>query len=234
MIARNERLQRLGYYSFPLWIFALALYLYMHTPVHLPISLEPKSGYLAVAIPQALELGDGLNLANANGPVSSPSWWREGVSIAPNISVAPDGRKVADRLVETKSTGRHRVGTQVGNVLPNETYTISVYVKSAERHAIQLEMAGTPKGSYGRVQFDLAKKAAMAQAGDVSDLAIQQLPGGWFRCSATMRYLSGTVTFNFSIMTEPLDVVYPGDSDAGLLIWGVQFEPGNRPRGYAH
>lgn len=230
---RNKPLQRIGYYTFPLCIFALTFYLYVNTPVHAPISLQPETGYLAVAVPHALELGDGPNLAHANGPVSGSSWWREGVVVVQNVSIAPDGTKTADELVETTGNGRHRIGTKVDNVVSGEIYTVSVYVQSAGRHAVQLEMAGAPKGAYGRVQFDLAQRAAMAQAGDVSDLDIQQLPGGWYRCSATMRYNARTATFNFSVMTEPFEVIYSGNSKSGLLMWGVQFEPGNQPRGYS-
>jgi hypothetical protein len=59
------------------------------------------------------------------------------------------------------------------------------------------------------------------------------LPDGWFRCWAAMPYTGDTADLALALLGVHAAVIYAGSSSAGVLIWGVQFEPGDRPRGYA-
>jgi hypothetical protein len=79
----------------------------------------------------------------------------------------------------------------------------------------------------------LQDRAVVYESGDVDRAGMQALPDGWLRCWAAMPYSSDNAVFDFALMGRHAERVYRGNSSTGLLIWGVQFEPGDGPRAYA-
>jgi hypothetical protein len=120
-------------------------------------------------------------------------------------------------------------------VTAGAVHTLSLFVKPAERIAMQFEMRDQGPGKYGIVQFNFHDAAVAYESGDVSEAGLQALPDGWFRCWAAMPYSGDTAVFNVALLGSHAAQVYRGRGWgwAGILIWGVQFEPGDRPRGYA-
>jgi hypothetical protein len=104
---------------------------------------------------------------------------------------------------------------------------------SLYRTSSESQPPSTYGASYGIARFDLGRTEVTAKSGDVSDLGIQELPNGWFRCWRAMPYATGEAVFNFALVTGNGVAPYAGDNLARLLVWGVQFEPGGRPEGYA-
>jgi hypothetical protein len=214
-------------------LLALAGYLYLKEPRHAADALTGRL-LLAVAGPvQAFERGSGANLASPVAAVAGGRWSLDRVAVVSGAAVAPDGSKTADRLVETSDHGPHRIETVVSGVTAGGVYTLSIYAKAAERIAIQFEMRDQRAGKSGIVQFNLNDAAATYAGGFVSDVGVQALPDGWFRLWAAMPYSGDAAGLNFALLREHGAVAYRGSSSAGLLIWGVQFEAGDRPRGYA-
>jgi hypothetical protein len=214
-------------------LLVLAGYVYSQEQRH---PTDPLTGRLPLFIAgpvQAFERGSGPNLASPVAFVDGGRWRWYRVAIAAGAAVAPDGSNTADRLVETSDYGRHRIATVVPGVTAGGVYTLSIYAKAAGRTAMQFEMRGREPGEYGIVQFNLNDAAATYAGGFVSDVGVQALPDGWFRLWAAMPYSGDTAGLNFTLLREHGAVAYRGSSSAGLLIWGVQFEPGDRPSGYA-
>lgn len=213
-------------------LLVFAGYLYHVSPARPPISFTKLP--LAIAVPvQGLNTGDGPNLFHDNASFASPRWSEEKLFVDPNAAIAPDDTMTAVRLVEKSGFGRHRTVTNLSGVVANQIYTLSLYIKPAERGGMQFEMADFPSGKYGLVQFDLTQKAVMSEKGDTTDVGIEELPKGWYRCWVAMPYTSEAVAFSFDLLTEDGSVTHFGDSNAGILVWGIQFEPGSRPIGYA-
>jgi hypothetical protein len=229
----SDRMLKIGDGIIIVLLLMFAAYLYYEARKHSTISMAEKLSFASAQPVQGLETGAGSNLARPSGPFGDALWWRERLVVIPAFGIAPDRTKTADRLVETSEFGRHRAGTTVTGARAGEAHTLSLYVKRGERQEIQFEMADTPSGEYGLARFDLTRKVVVTKSGDVSDAGMQVLPDGWYRCWATMLYASETVTFNFSLMVDDEAIFYSGDSHDGLLVWGIQFEPGSRPRGYA-
>jgi hypothetical protein len=214
-------------------LLVLAGYLYSQEHRHATDALTGRLP-LSVAGPvQAFERGSGPNLALPVAAFAGGRWRLDQVAVAPSAAVAPDGSKTADRLVETADYGRHRIETVVSGVTAGKVYTLSIYVKPAGRSAMQLEMGDQGAGKSGIVQFNFNDAAVTYANADVSDAGVQALPDGWFRCWAATPYSGATAALNVALLGMHGAVAYRGSSSAGLLIWGVQFEPGERPRGYA-
>jgi hypothetical protein len=214
-------------------LLAFAGFLYHAAPSHPTISLAGKSPLAVAERHGGLEFGTGPNLALQAGPLIGGRWKLHNAILEPAADRTPDGSSTAHRLLETPGNAPHTVQATVTGLAPSEVYTLSLFVKPAERVAVQFEMLGDPAGKYGLVRFNLADGTVVFAGGDLSDTGIEALPDGWYRCWAAMNYARETAVFNF----RPLDAhgapSYAGRRSTGLFIWGVQFEPGERPRGYA-
>ena len=135
-------------------------------------------------------------------------------------------------MTETAGGDFHRVVLLVPGAKVAGDFTLSVFVKPAERHALQFEMTEA-KGHYGVALFDLVKKQVVTETGDIEDAGIQELPGGWFRCWAVMSYKSTSPAFNITVLADSLAVEYSGSDGEGLYIWGPQFEAASEIHGYS-
>jgi hypothetical protein len=214
-------------------LLAFAGFLYYAAPSHPKVSLmwQPP---IAIAAPIAgLERGNGPNLALQVGPFTSGRWRLDQAAVDPGVAVAPDGSKTADRLVETWGNGLHRIEATVPGVTPGTVHTLSLFVKPSGFVAIQFEMRDARAGKYGLAHCNLRDMAVTFEGGDVSSAGLQALPDGWFRCWAAMPFSGDTAVFNFALLDRRSMLSRLRFGSGGLLIWGVQFEPGDRPRGYA-
>lgn len=179
------------------------------------------------------ERGDGPNLALQVGPFTSERWRLDRAVLKTGSAVAPDGSKTADRLVETWGAGLHRIETTVTGLTPGAAHTLSLFVKADGYVAIRFEMRDGPPGKHGLAHFNLRDKAITFEGGDISNAGLQALSDGWYRCWAAMPYSSNTAVFNFTLLDRRGVLSRLIFGSGGLLIWGVQLEPGDRPRGYA-
>jgi hypothetical protein len=228
----HDRMQRIRDSVFVVLLLGLAGYLYHEAPQHPIVALDEKPALIVAQPIQGLELGNGPNLVAPNGDFTNNRWRTDSAALVSNAATAPDKSNTAVRLVETARNDRHRIETSVNGVTPGEVHTLSLYIKPAERGKIQFEMRDGKVGKYGNALFDLVRKAVVAESGDVSDSGIQELPDGWLRCWAAMPYATNEAVFNFALIIAS-GTSYGGSGGSGLLIWGVQFEPGSRPGGYA-
>jgi hypothetical protein len=214
-------------------LLALAGYFLWQEPPHPTDPLTGKLPMVGADPVPGLQHGDGPNLASPVADFAGGGWRLERVTVVPRFAVAPDGSKTAVRLVETWNEGLHRIETTVSGVTPGAVHTLSLFVKADELAAIQFEMRDARVGKYGLAHFNLQDKGVTFEGGDVSDAGLQALPDGWYRCWAAMPYSSDTAVFNFALLGRGGVFTRRSFGLGGLLIWGVQFEPGDRPRGYA-
>jgi hypothetical protein len=144
----------------------------------------------------------------------------------------PTGTKTATRLMEDSNDGRHRIEGSADGLQPRLVHTLSLYVKTAERSGFILEMRDRRPGKYGVVRFDL-KKRVLIKAGDLRDAGMRIEGNGWVRCWAAMPFDSDHAVYTFGLLGPPDGApVYKGNGRSGLLIWGSQLEPADRPGSY--
>lgn len=173
--------------------------------------LEPAFNYLWVLSNEQLERYP-LNLTpypfNQN-PLADPEtldgagWERSEVSVSPDTALAPDGRKVADRLTITQPLHSLR---QVVAVQPGQTYTFSFFAKNN----------GGTAAAYSI--YDISKAADLVPTTSY----MGQLSAKWSQISVS-----------FTVPADTTEVaLYPlRDSGDGvsLLIWGVRLDAGAAP-----
>jgi len=165
--------------------------------------------------------GASTNLLTYSEQFDNGAWVKTRASVSANTTstLDPFGTNMADKLVEdTSISNSHYIGQNIG-VTSGTSYTLSIFVKAAERTQACLGNVSANKFAY----FDLAAGNVISSTSGVS-AEIKQLANGWFRCS--MNYTSSaTATQSHGILTcINGNLGYTGDGTSGLYIFGAQLE----------
>lgn len=201
------------------------------------------SGGLAAPLPLPSGTGDSLpqpsagqNLLWPSADFTNPKWTHyQLAAIEPAAAKAPDGAIAATRLVESSDNGKHFIVTVQIGAQPKTIQTFSVYFNGADR-SIWLEMRDDNPGKYGTALCNLPgpnMHGYVNKSGDALDGGVDDVGDGWYRCWAAMPYDRPNVVLAIELRNWNGNTQYRGNGHSGVLIWGAQFEPGNRPSAYA-
>ena len=163
-------------------------------------------------------------------------WGKTAISMSANSATAPDGTTTAEKMVEdTSSATAHKSVNAVIAGTAGTTYTGSVYLKSAGRTYVSVQMTSGglwPTASNPYLVLNLSSCTA-ASTYNVLATTTQALPNNWCRVSITQTLsTSGSTGLNFVLMTNSNTDVYTGDGTSGVYIWGAQFEQGANASSY--
>lgn len=170
------------------------------------------------------------NLFTYSEDFSDSSWGKSNSTILSNVSAttAPDGTNTADKLVENSSTGNKEVNKLIGAVNGGVNYTMSAFVKAAERTLIRFAMTTARFGPATNAYFNLSSGTVTLTTGGVVSASITPVGNGWFRCSATMLTVSSGLNLAFITLVESSTITdYTGNGTSGIYIWGAQVEIGS-------
>jgi len=154
-------------------------------------------------------------------------WTTQNASVTANAATAPDGTTTADLITEDSSSTYHRAQRNAG-VSPSTIYTASVFLRkpaSNGRQYAKLEIYGfgASNDNIAIAYFDLV--GGIVAHVQVGSAAIQNVGGGWFRCSVTAT--TGTGHTGIAVSVGPsagTAYAYQGDNASGVLAWGAQVE----------
>lgn len=181
----------------------------------------PRIDYLNSTCPSILLEPQKTNVQTWSEDFSNAVYLKVGASVTTNAIVAPDGTTTADKLIEDTSNGFHTADIFQPPVGAGD-YTISVFVKAAERTKFQI------LGFYaltGNVDFDLTAGTATTFA-PAKNGKIENYGNGWFRCQATFADLTGAAAqILLNILNDSGASNYVGNGTSGLYLWGAQLEP---------
>ena len=198
----------------------------------------PRLTYSGSSCPQFLFEPQRINsLVQSNG--FGTTWTLNAATVTASQGTSPDGTNNAWKLNEDTSNGTHDVRqASAVNVTAGTRYTISVFVKPAERNQVALQ---TNIGSaYDFTRFNLTGTGsvypASIQPGHTA--SISQVGNGWFRIIDTVpagtsepKYFSINLQSS-SINTTPNDSYTGTSATAGVYIYGAQIEAGRYPTSY--
>ena len=188
----------------------------------------PRLNYLNASCPSILVDPQRTNVQISSEDFSNAIYLQIGVTVTTNAIVAPDGNTTADKIVEDTSTGFHTIDI-LNPPVGAGSYTVSVFVKAAERTKFQI------LGFFaltGNVTFDLTAGTATTTAPALNG-KIENYGNGWFRCSATFTDLTGVnAQILFNILNNSGSNGYTGTSGSGLYLWGAQLEAGTYSTSY--
>ena len=171
------------------------------------------------------------NLLTYSDQFDNAAWTKTGLTVTPNIAIAPDGTLTADRLVEGTGTEQRRINRNV--TVPSGTmFAWSIHVASdAARKGVTLYISSSAGG--GIADFDLlngTKSTALVSGGAV--VASDAIPFSdgtyrlWIAVQTTAAVTSVGVNCYFSNVPADGNAIYTGDGTSGVSAWGAQLEEG--------
>lgn len=164
---------------------------------------------------------------------NTAAWYITRSSITVNAVTAPDGTLTADKLVEnTDTSSSHYLYCRV-NVTAGTTYTLSFYVKAAERTNVALQFwPNNAAFAYSNAFFNIGT-GVITNSAQVDSATIAPIGNGWHRISATKTATSTALaTISVALVSTGTTIDYTGDGTSGIYVWGAQLEAGTIQTSY--
>jgi hypothetical protein len=140
-----------------------------------------------------------------------------------NVAVAPSGYQEAEKLIENTSNSTHFWGVGL-SYTSGTTYTLSVYIKAAERDEFLIQVGNPSVINFGAV-FNLSTKV-VNNLGSGTALMVDA-GNGWYRCIIQSVTALSTGSTNLNCFLRSGGTInYTGDGTSGAYFWGVQREIG--------
>ena len=161
------------------------------------------------------------------------TWVPTDASVTSNTVVSPDGTLTGDKLVEGTGTGGHLLVQDVTGLADNTTYTVSCFVKAAERSWVAITLTDKV-GNNHRVWYNVSTGTQGTTNGIVSAFSATNVGNGWYRLSVSASSSTGAFAVQMRISLGSADntASYTGNGYSGIYIWGAQLEAGTRSSSY--
>jgi hypothetical protein len=185
----------------------------------------PRLDYTGGGCPSLLLEPQRTNVALYSEQFGNAAWFKFEGTITPNVISAPDGTISADLFLDTAVSQEHVVEQGVSTGVGVHTW--SVFAKAQNLNFLIINAFS---GSSNRTWFNLSNGTIGTNAAG-STATITNYGNGWYRCSVTRNYTSGS--FLFVAQTAPSDGVfsYTGSVN-GIYLWGAQVELGSYVSSY--
>lgn len=174
--------------------------------------------------------GASTNLLTYSEDLTQSAWIKYGTTISANATTAPDGTTTADKIVEDTSTGSHSVANTYGAMVAGTVYTLSAYVKPAERNFVRLSVASIASTS---ITVNLTTKEVQGATSGVLNYRVEKVGDSWLRVSLTFQpSISGNAVCTAWVVKEFQVGSYTGDGTSGIYVWGMQLEVSSSATSY--
>lgn len=177
------------------------------------------------------ELGS-TNLCLQSEDLTNASWAKGASTISANSTAAPDGAATADKIQEDNTNAVHFVTQPLAKSALAITYSVTVYLKQAERTFAFLQ-CDDGAGNGALVYFNLVTGAiSTAAAGigagpftGISATPAVQAGNGFWRCNLNFTSNAvGTLTIAYGPVAATGTQAYVGTTGSGIFAWGAQVE----------
>jgi len=163
---------------------------------------------------------------------SSGYWNKANTTIETTTIVSPDGSSNTYKLFATTSTSSHFTDyDSYTGASSGQTYTFSLFVKSAGSDFVQLASSSGFPAMYQNFNLSTGAKAS----GDISNATIEAYPNGWYIISVTET--TNCTSRRFLIVPVLTDAAripsFAGNAqEDGVYIFGAQLEEQSHPTSY--
>lgn len=172
------------------------------------------------------------NLLTYSQQFDNAAWTKVLTTVTSTSIVAPDGTSTAEKYAGTNGATTRQSVYQLYNFTAGTQYTLSVFVKQAERRyfSFWFDSPNISEGAYYGAGNIIDLQTGTIATGTQA-MTITSFGNGWYRCSVSATpTVSGSFALSFAIGSPnnssgaPYDAT--GDGTSGIYIWGTQLEKG--------
>lgn len=191
--------------------------------------LNTRFGYSCAR--QLTELTGRTNLLLRSEEFDNASWTKTNVTVSANAVVGPDGASTADSILETVTSGQHRVEQVISKATSILAYAFTFYIKPNGRDWIYVSMRQSTNilNRWYNITTGTVGSATTVSGGNTfthTGANILDAGNGWFKvemnCNSnnanSMTLMVASSTGN-NVTTD-----FAGDTSKGFYIWGAQLE----------
>ena len=163
------------------------------------------------------------NFANTTG------WTPSNTVIIPNAGMTPAGTYTATKIVDTlDGSGTFHYVVSAGISIASSTqYSFSIFAKAGET----TNVAVYPINGSNGASFNLSSGTVFFNDTGVTG-SIRTFANGWHRCTVTITSNSAASAATPRVYLLKPGTNYTGTGNAGVFIWGAQFEQSGIPLSY--
>ena len=173
---------------------------------------------------------DNRNIFSYTEDFGNAFWFKDAVTITNNSITAPNGTLTADSIVENTANTQHYVGVLSGLTLTAVPYTISAYLKKANRNWASVGLFNGTDSKSAWFNLDTGTIGTI-NAGVTATIA--DAGNGWYRCSVTRTMAAVSNNFvAFSPQISDGSSSHLGNGLVGVYCWGAQLELGSTATTY--
>lgn len=174
--------------------------------------------------------GASTNLLTYSEDLTKSVWTKNRSTISANADTAPDGTTSADKLIENTLDGSHNTYNSYGTMVAGTVYTLSAYLKPAERNIARISVGG---GVSVGITVNLTTKEPLGVPAAVLAYKIEEVGNSWLRVSVTFNpSTSGNALCTAWIYQDSSTGYYTGDGTSGIYVWGMQLEASSAATSY--
>ena len=189
-----------------------------------PVANVPRLDYLGSSCPRLLLEPQRSSLVTFSEQPNNAIWTKRNTTISANSATSPDGYTNADKIQEDTTNDRHDI-YQDFNVTSGTAYTISAFVKAAERTFCFLTF-GSSNVSPDNAFFNLSTGAVVSSPAAVTS-TITSYGNGWYRITSTATAVASGLAYVVNGPTlNASGISYQGVSGSGILVYGYGAEAG--------
>jgi hypothetical protein len=166
------------------------------------------------------------NLLLRSEEFNDAAWSKTNATITANSIISPSGIQNADKIVEVNGGFAPRM-TALPTLVIGTAYTLSFYLKSAERNQVRVVF----ESSLARSAYFNSTTGVVSVIGGGATASMSLLNNGWYRCLITITPTQTNAGF-YIATAENNEVISSGDNTKGIYIWGAQIELGSNATSY--
>jgi hypothetical protein len=180
------------------------------------------------------------NLLLRSEEFDNASWGKSALTVTANSTTSPSQATTADKLIENGTTNEHYVRQTPVAYPTGATFSISIYVKSAERTSLRvraLDTVNSANGFFGSIDTATGTTGGAATGtGTFTSATAVNAGNGWWRLTIIGIASSTSTSCILDVFLLPGNANsasnYAGNGTSGIHVWGAQLEVGAFPSSY--
>jgi hypothetical protein len=180
------------------------------------------------------------NVLTYSEQFDNAAWTKTNTTITANSAISPDGTTSADTVANTGTANTPELFQLYSGASSSTVYTLSCFMKANTHTKGVLRAYNGGSTTTPLALFDLSAGTIIATYGNATNVTINAMGNGWYRCSMTFTTVASTVGIYAHITNLSNTYTYQSgfnyienyNNTGSIYIYGAQLEASSYPTSY--